>query len=111
MKTRLSKYSFAVSIHSEVSTISQRLRLIPTRLHRRILTSPVVFYCVKRSLHKCSFTPRHIGHIHTSNACFKLVEALLQVHFCVFSHYTKIRGFPLSAVTISVVRRDGPGGL
>jgi len=30
------------------------LRRNHTRLHRRILRSHVIVYCVKRSLHKCS---------------------------------------------------------
>jgi len=32
---------------------------------------------MKRNLHKCSLTLRHIGHTRTNNGFFKLVEALL----------------------------------
>ena len=45
---------------------------------------------------------RHIGHTHTNNGFFKLVEALLQIHSCFFSHSVKLRGLPLSAVTVSL---------
>jgi len=52
MKTLHSKYSFALSAHYEVGIKPQRYRRIPTSLHRRILTSHVFLYYVKRSLHK-----------------------------------------------------------
>jgi len=46
--------------------------------------NPVVLFCVKRSLRKhiWSYSLRHIGHTHTNNGFFKLVEALLQIHLC-----------------------------
>jgi len=52
---------------------------------------------MKRSLHKCSLTLRHIGHTRTSNGYFKLVETLLQTHSCFFSQSVNVRGLPLSA--------------
>jgi len=77
MKTRHSKYGLALSIHSDVRTKPQRLRRIPTSLHRFILTSGIILYCMKRSLRKSGLTLRHIGHTRTNNGFFKLVEALL----------------------------------
>ena len=65
-------------------------------MHKRILTSHVILYCMKRSLHKCSLTLRQIGHTRTNNGFFKLVEALLQTHSCSFSQSTNVRGLPLS---------------
>ena len=47
---------------------------------------------MKRSLHKCSLTFRHIGHTRTNNGFFKLVEALLQTHSWFFSQSTNVRG-------------------
>ena len=76
-ETRHSKYSFALSIHLDVRTKTSQLRRIPTSLHRCILTSHVILYCMKRILHKCSLTLRHIGHTRTDNGFFKLVDALL----------------------------------
>ena len=38
----------------------------------------------------------------TSNWFSKLVEALLQIYWCFFSHNIKIRGLPLSAITVSL---------
>jgi len=52
---------------------------------------------MKRNLHKCSLTLRHIGRTHTNNGFFKLVEALLQAHSFFFSQSTNVRGVPLSA--------------
>jgi len=54
---------------------------------------------MKRSLHKCSLTLRHIaiGHTRTNNGFFKLVEALLQTHSCFFSQSMNVLGLPLSA--------------
>ena len=66
-------------------------------MHRRILTSHVILYCMKISLHKCSMTLRHIGHTPTNNGFFKLVEALLQTHSCFFSQSTNVHGLTLSA--------------
>jgi len=43
-----------------------------------------------------------VGHTHTNNGFFKLVEAFLQIHSCFFSHSAKLRGLPLSAVTASL---------
>jgi len=49
MKTRHSKYNFALSTHSEVRNKPELLRCIPTSLHtRRILTSHVVLLCEKK---------------------------------------------------------------
>jgi len=42
MKTRHSKYSFTLSIHSDVKTKLQQLRRIPTSLCRHILTTHVI---------------------------------------------------------------------
>ena len=72
MKTRHSKYSFALSINLDVRTKTLQLRRIPTSLHRCILTSHVILYSMKRILHKCSLTLRHIGHTRTNNGFFKL---------------------------------------
>jgi len=47
-----------------------------------------------------SYSLRHIAH--TNNGFFKLVEALLQIHSCFFSHSIKLRSLPLSAVTVSL---------
>jgi len=33
-----------------------------------------------------------IGHTHINNSFFKLVEVLLQIHSCFFSHSIKLRG-------------------
>jgi len=52
---------------------------------------------MKRSLHKCSLTLRHIGHTPTNNGSFKLVEASLYTHSCFFSQSINVRGLPLSA--------------
>jgi len=52
---------------------------------------------MKRNLYKCNLTLRHIGHSHTNNGFFKLVEALLQTHSCFFSQSTNVRGLPPSA--------------
>ena len=38
------------------------------------------------------------GHNRTNNGFFKLVETLLQVYSCFFSHSINVRGLPLSAV-------------
>jgi len=57
----------------------------------------VILYCMKKKLHKCSLTLRHIGHTRTNNGFFKLVEALLRTHSCFFSQSTNVRGLPLSA--------------
>jgi len=97
MKTRHNKYSFALSIHSDIRTQPLQLRRISTSLHRHILTSHIILYCMKRCLHKGSFTLGHIGHTRTNNGFFKLVEALLQIHSCFFSQSTNARGLPLSA--------------
>jgi len=56
MKSRHSKYSCALSIHSDVRTKTWRLRRIPTSLHRCMLTNHVVFLLHERSLHNCSLT-------------------------------------------------------
>jgi len=77
MKTRRSQCSFVLSINSDVRSKPQRLKRIPTSLHRCILTSHVILHYMKRSLHKRSLTLRHIGHTRTNNGFFKLVEALL----------------------------------
>jgi len=61
---------------------------------------------MKRSLHKCSLTLRHIGHTRTNNGFFKLVEALLQTHSCFFSQRTNVRGLPLSACYCLVALPD-----
>ena len=61
------------------------------------VTSQVILYCMKRSLHKCTLTLRHIGYTPTDNGFFKLVEALLQTQSCFFSQSINIRGLPLSA--------------
>jgi len=67
---------------------------IPTSLRRRILTSHVFLYCVKRSLHKSRlikwFTRARWPQSHTNNGFFKLVKALLQIYSCFFSHSTKL---------------------
>jgi len=39
---------------------------------------------------------------HNYNGFFKLLESLLQTHTCFISHSTKLRAFPLSAVTVSL---------
>jgi len=64
-----------------------------------IILSPVVtpllcidafLYCVKRSVHENRlikpFTRARWSQSHTNNECFKLVEALLQIYSCFFSH-------------------------
>ena len=51
-KLDTAKYSFALSIHSDVGTKPYRLRRILTSLHRCILTSHIILYCMKRSLRK-----------------------------------------------------------
>jgi len=52
---------------------------------------------MKRSLHKCRLTLRHIGHTRINNGFFKLMEALLQIHSCVFSQSINVCNLPLSA--------------
>jgi len=51
-----------------------------------------------------SYSLRHIGHTrsHTFNGYFKLVVALLYIHSGFFSHSIKLRGLPLSPVTVSL---------
>ena len=49
MKTRHSKYSFALSIHSDVRTKPQRKRRIATSLQRCILTSHVILTAWKET--------------------------------------------------------------
>ena len=61
------------------------------------VTSHVILYCMKRSLHKCSLTLRHIGHTRTNNGFLKFVEALIYTHSCFFSQSINVRGLPLSA--------------
>jgi len=51
MKTRHSSHGFALIIHADVRTKLERLRRIPTNLHICILTSNVILYWMKRSLH------------------------------------------------------------
>ena len=102
MKTRHSKYSFALSIHSVIRTKPLQFRRISTSLHRRILTSQGILYCMKRILHKFSLTLRHIGHTRTNNGFFKLVEALLQTHSCFFSQVQMYVAYPYQHVTVSL---------
>jgi len=52
---------------------------------------------MKKSLHKCSLTLKHIGHTRADNGFFQLVEALLQTHSCFFSRSTNVCGLPLPA--------------
>jgi len=52
---------------------------------------------MKRSLHKCSLTLRHIGRTRINNGLFKLMEALLQIHSCFFSQSINVCNLPLSA--------------
>jgi len=91
---------------SDTRTKPQRLWRTLTSLHRRILTSHIVLYCVKRSLHKRVGFTIHSGtqvmQSHTNSAFFKIVEALLQIHSCFFSRSTNLRGLPLIAVTVSL---------
>jgi len=48
-----------------------------------------------------------MGHTHTNNGFFKLVEALPQINSCFFSHsILKVRGFPPLAVTVSLHYRQ-----
>ena len=61
------------------------------------VTSHVILYWMKRSLHKCSLTLRHIGHTPTNDGFFKLVEALLKTHPCLFSQSINVSGLPLSS--------------
>jgi len=51
-----------------------------------------------------SYSVKHIVHTqtHTGNGYFKPVDALLKIHFGFFSHCIKLRGLPLSAVTVSL---------
>ena len=78
-------------------------------LHRRILTSHAFLYCVKRSVHENRlikpFTRARWSQSHTNNECFKLVEALLQIYSCFFSHtigynYTWLAA--ISSLTVSL---------
>jgi len=41
---------------------------------------------------------------HTNNGFFKLVEAMLQIHSCFFSHSVKLCGLPLSEIIASLRR-------
>ena len=61
-----------------------------------------MLYCVKRSLHKhsWSFTLRHVRCTHTNSGFFKLVKPLLQIRSYFFSHSIKLRVFPLSSATV-----------
>ena len=98
MKTRYSKYSFALRIHSDVRT--KPIKTYSHNLHRRILASRMCFHAEwEKSLRKCILTLSHIGHTRTNNWFFKLVEALLQIHSCFFSRSRNVRGLPLSALT------------
>jgi len=93
----------------ETGTKFQLLRRISTSVHRRILTSHVALYSVKRSLHMRSliklFTQAHRSHSksYTNNGFFKFVQAMLLTHSCLFSHSAKTRALPLSAVTLAVL--------
>jgi len=53
-------------------------------MHRRIVTSPVFLYSVKRNLHESRliklFTRSRWWQSHTYNEFFKLVEALPQIY-------------------------------
>jgi len=95
MKPHQGKYSTSLSIRSDVRTKPEGFR------HRRIPTSRVVLYCVKRSLRKCCLTLSHIGHTRINNGFFMLFEALLKIQSC-FSHSINVRGLPLSAVTVTL---------
>jgi len=65
------------SVFAQMSELYQIKVYIPTSMHRCILTSHIILYCMKRSLHKCSLTLGHIDHTRTNNGFFKLVEVLL----------------------------------
>jgi len=81
----LTKSCKRLGTHSKTKGKPWELRSILTSLQRRILTSHVVLYCVKRS---------HSGKLATLTVSyyegfFKLLEALLQIHSCFFSHSIK----------------------
>jgi len=49
-----------------------------------------------------SFVNRKRVQSYTNNGILNPVDALLQIHLCLFSHSTKLRGLQLSAVTVSL---------
>jgi len=49
----------------------------------------VFLSCVKRNLHKGCLTRARLSHSH-NNGFFTLVEALLQIYSCFFSHSMKL---------------------
>jgi len=101
MKTRNSQYGFALSIHSDVRTKPQRLRHIPTSLHRCIPTSHVILYWMKTNLHKCSLTLRHIGHTRT-NMNFSNVRK--HCYNSLMLLFTKYKCTWLTAISMSLSR-------
>jgi len=58
---------------------------------------------MKRSLHMCSLTLRHIGHTRINNGFFKLVEALLCIDWLV-RLFTKYKRRWLTAISMSLSR-------
>jgi len=60
---------------------------------------------MKRSLHKCSLTLRHIGHTRSNNGFFKLVEVLLQSTDSLMLLFTKYTCTWLTAISMSLSRR------
>jgi len=59
---------------------------------------------MKRSLHKCSLTLRHIGHTCTNNGFFKLVEVLLQSTDSLMLLFTKYTCTWLTTISMSLSR-------
>jgi len=77
-KLDTAKYSFALSIHRDVGTKPQGLRRIPTSLHRCILTSHMILYCMIRSLREYSLSLRDMGHTRTNNGLLNLWKRCYQ---------------------------------
>jgi len=57
--------------------------------------------CTHSLTHALTVSPMH-SQSHTYNGFFRLVEALLHIHSCFFSHSIILRGLPLSAVAVSL---------
>jgi len=68
-----------IDLHSVFTQMSElnRLNVFPQACIDVFYCNYVISYCMKRILHKCSLTLRHIGHTSTNNGFFELMEALL----------------------------------
>ena len=85
------------------------LRPIPQAFYRDISNKPHSFILYEKKLHEHKrslsklFTQAHWSHSQShTNGFLKLVQALLQIHPCFFSHSIKQQVLLLSAVAVSL---------